>query len=146
METKQRISGKELVEILSRYEFNAEQKEQIRDGAELGLTREQIEIYALPHFNYRHMQVMCHALKWGLSLEQVNIIADSRLDWYAMHSIFRCLRDGVCPDVVRLVLAERRNYEAAAFRDDALFEIIYALAENGWIRTEEERNGDKIKD
>lgn len=145
METKRQISDEELAEILSRYEFSAEQKEQIRDGAELGLTREQIEIYALPEFDYRQMRAIRWALTNGLSPEQVNIIADSRLDRYAMHLIYKCFRNGICPDVVRLVLVERRNCEVP-LSDVSLFEIIYALAENGWIRTEEERNGDKIKD
>lgn len=46
---------------------------------------------------------------------------------------------------MRLVLVERRNCEVP-LSEVSLFEIIYALAESGWTRTEEERNGNKIQD
>lgn len=149
METKQRISGKELVEILSRLDFMEEQREQIQLGVMAGLSREQIEIYARPEFRATEMRGIRKAMECGMPAEKVRELARPSLDWEQMRMLFYGLREGWPMPLLEWIadsVSDGGEVTGHGMHFQCVVDTIDLLFDEGWIRTEEERESAQTRD
>lgn len=132
-----------------RFDFTEEQVEQIQLGVMAGLSREQIEIYAHPKFNASTMRVIRKALAGGLPPEQVQKLARITLESKEMRTLFYGVREGWPMPLIEWIadsIIDGGETTGHGMHFECVVDTIDLLFDEGWIRTEEERNGNKIQD
>jgi hypothetical protein len=106
----------EQVELYAKPEFNDSQMEEIRWGFEKGLSTEQIKIYAKPNFNEFQMLQIRVGFENGLSTEQIKLYAKPDFNKYQMKEIKEGFEHGLSTEQVRL-------YAKSEFNADQMLQI-----------------------
>lgn len=149
MAAAQHINDSDLAEILSRHAFIEEQVEQIKLGVVGGLTKDQIELYARPQFNASTMRVIRKALESGLPPEKVRELARPSLDWEQMLTLFYGLREGWPMPLIEWIadsVIDGDETTEHGMHFECVVDTIDLLFDEGWIRTEEERESAQTRD
>lgn len=149
MADEQHINDSDLAEILSRFNFTEEQREQVQLGVVGGLTKDQIELYARPQFSAAKMRGIRKVLESGMPPEQVRELARPSLDWEQMRMLFYGLREGWPMSLLEWVadsVIDGAEMTGHGIHFTCLVDAIGLLFDDGWIRTEEERESAQTRD
>lgn len=106
------MTTEELMKECKEKGLDARQLNQVQQGLDFGLSKEEIRLYAKPCYDELQMNSIRLAIKHRLSEEEINFLADEKFNGHQMEQIVTGLKDGLTLEKVKSYALENLSAHA----------------------------------